>query len=156
MRQSLSPVALLFAALLLAGCSGASNLLTGKSHVQQASNVPVGNSLTMPPDLSLAAPGQTTNTYAANPPPQPAPVQQMASAESDVYGGGAAASNSSSAAPQQDVYARYGISMNKPDGTRKKDWELREELRKAVVAERRKNNPNYGTIMNIGELFKDN
>ena len=32
---------------------------------------------------------------------------------------------------------------------------LREELRKATVAEKQKANPNYGTVFNIGNIFKD-
>ena len=71
MRKVLTILVVVAPVVLLAGCT--SNLLGGKSHVQQASNVPVGNSLTMPPDLQLRPPGQTTQAYQ----PNPAPVEQI-------------------------------------------------------------------------------
>jgi hypothetical protein len=44
----------------------------------------------------------------------------------------------------------------KPDGTPKTPGELSAELKKAMLAEKRKTNPRYGTIFNAGELFNDN
>jgi hypothetical protein len=134
-------------ALALAGCStgllggGGSSAPTAEPQIQ------VNNQLAMPPDLSLAAPGSA---------PAPAPTYKSASlqppANDDVYGGGAAALPS---APAVDVYEKYGVNKFNPDGTKKNDNVLREELRQAVIAEKRKKNPNYGTIRNIGELFND-
>ena len=100
----------------------------------------------MPPDLSLAAPGTA-----------PAPTYKSASLEAppvddNIYGG---APPAAPRAPAVDVYEKYGINKLKPDGTKKNDNVLREELRKAVIAEKRKTNPNYGTIRNIGQLFND-
>ena len=145
MRKVLTLV-LIAPALLLAGCS--TGLLGGKSGVQQASNVPTGNSLTMPPDLQLRPPGQTTQAYQ----PNPAPAPQLASTDSDIYGGGAAAP----AAPQGDIFAQYGISRTKPDGTPKKDWEMKAELKVAIRKKKQQTNPGYGTVFNVGGLFQDN
>jgi hypothetical protein len=58
-------------------------------------------------------------------------------------------------AQQQDqLYAKYGINKLKADGTAKTFDELQDELAAAVIAEKKAANPNYGTIWNIGELFK--
>jgi hypothetical protein len=43
----------------------------------------------------------------------------------------------------------------KPDGTRKTDYELQQELRQVYISRKRAQNPNYGTIMNIGSVFSD-
>jgi hypothetical protein len=56
---------------------------------------------------------------------------------------------------QQDAYQRFGISKTKPDGTAKTQSELDRELLEAVRAEKRKQNPNYGTVFNMGRIFKD-
>jgi hypothetical protein len=56
---------------------------------------------------------------------------------------------------QQDAYQRFGISKTKPDGTPKTQAELDRELLEAVRAEKRKQNPNYGTVFNMGRIFKD-
>jgi hypothetical protein len=136
-------------ATALGGCSsGLSSLLGGGSPAPEANRqIPVNNELALPPDLSLAAPG----TGAA--------PQRVASADEGVYEEPAPVApikRAAPATPAQSAYDKYGISTVKPDGTPKKDWELREELRQAVLAEKRKSNPNYGTIFNAGELFKDN
>ncbi len=57
--------------------------------------------------------------------------------------------------PEDAAYEKYGIVIYNPDGTRRPDYVLREELRKATVAEKQKSNPNYGTVFNIGNIFKD-
>jgi hypothetical protein len=135
------------AALALAGCStgllggGGSSAPTAQPQIQ------VNNQLAMPPDLSLAAPGTA---------PAPAPTYKSASlappSDDTLYDG---AAPPAARAPAVDVYEKYGISKLKPDGTKKNDNVLREELRQAVIAEKRKTNPNYGTIRNIGQLFND-
>jgi hypothetical protein len=56
---------------------------------------------------------------------------------------------------QQDAYQKFGISKTKPDGTPKTQAELERELLEAVRAEKRKQNPNYGTVFNMGRIFKD-
>jgi hypothetical protein len=141
--------AILLVSLTLAGCS--SNLLGGGSGPTVEQNIPVGNQLALPPDLSLRAPSATTPTYRANPAPG---VNDAAVFSDDIN----APVNRQAALPKAtstDPYEKYGISKLKPDGSKKDDGVLREELRQAVLAEKRKTNPGYGTIRNIGELFRD-
>ena len=54
-----------------------------------------------------------------------------------------------------DIYAKAGISLYKPDGTKKTDTELRAELQAYYLAQKKAKNPNYGTVFNIGNIFKD-
>ncbi len=141
---------LLGLSLALGGCSSSGVLgslgMGSPSPTPTASNIQVGNTLAMPPDLQLRAPG--TNTSAAYQPNTAAPVQSAALdqpiAQAPVV-----------RAPAQDVYAKYGISKVKPDGTAKTDQELKAELKLAVLNEKRRKQPGYGTISNIGNIFSD-
>jgi hypothetical protein len=81
----------------------------------------------------------TTSTVSA------APAVQS-TAKSSLYG----------VAAREDAYQKFGISKTRPDGTPKTQAELDRELLEAVRREKRKQNPNYGTVFNIGELFKGN
>ncbi len=143
MKLAPSVFCVLAAALLLQGCT-LGGLLNRKSAVPQATSVPTGGNLAMPPDLQLATPG--TATYRAPPPSLAAPAE-------GVYG--TASAQPGVAAPTQDVYTRYGISVYKPDGTRKTKTELDAELKAAMLAEKRRTNPGYGTFRNIGAIFTD-
>jgi hypothetical protein len=132
--------------LVLAGCS--SGLLGGgkSSGPVAEQNIPVGNQLALPPDLALRAPGPTSQTYRANPAPS--------ATDTGVYSDDIGTPVARPAAPT-DPYEKYGISKLNPDGSKKDEGKLREELRLAVLAEKRRTNPNYGTVRNIGELFRD-
>ena len=137
-------------ALGLAGCSG--GLLSGRGSPANEPQIAVGNQLALPPDLALRPPGQVAQSYQA-----PRFTRCWSRC---LYSDAPAAptTNRVAALPkgtQGDVYAKYGISTMNPDGTKKSDWVLREELRQAVLAEKRKSNPRYGTIFNAGELFND-
>ena len=134
--------------IALAGCSR--GLLGGGDSAAPAAEqrIAVNNELVLPPDLSLRAPG----TGVAPQAPQAAPSYVPPAQDANLYGTPAAPGRP---VPGQDVYEKYGISVNKPDGSRKADWELRRELRAAILADKRKQNPNYGTIWNVGELFKE-
>ena len=159
MKQVPPTLLVLAASLLLAGCS--SGLLNNKSAVPQASNVPTGSSLALPPDLSLPAPG--TGTYR---PSQPA-VQNAALNDDGIYDTGAAApavrkpaagnlrQNCPTGAVTSDVYECYGINKVKADGTPKTKEQLAAELKAAVIAEKRRKNPSYGTFGNIGSIFTE-
>lgn len=157
----------LTAALAVAGCSETKmqDLLgSGKSATPDETQVRTNRNLAMPPDLNLRPPtgevaedGQL-NTMASAPPPaepamdqaQPAPEPQpvkTASANPPPAQG--------AEAPEQDVYEKYGISKVGPDGKPKTENQLFKELREAQLAEKRKANPNYGTIWNMGNVFKD-
>jgi hypothetical protein len=141
---------LLGLSLVLGGCSSSgvlSSMGMGSSAPAPASsNVQVGNALAMPPDLKLPAPG--TNTSAAYE-PNTAASAQAAALDQPI------ASAPAPRAAVQDVYARYGISKVKPDGTPKTDQELKAELKLAVLNEKRQKQPGYGTINNIGNIFSD-
>lgn len=112
---------------------------------QQAS---VRQELTMPPDLRLAEPGSgpvdtgqaTPEVYGTT---AAAPVMPATPAATDrpKYG--------------DDIYAQAGISTTNPDGTKKSDTELRHELQAYYIAQKKQKNPNYGTVFNLGNIFKD-
>jgi hypothetical protein len=179
---------------LLAGATGYSETTfqdvfgSGKDAPDET-QVRTNQALTLPPDLSLKAPGTGTP-----PPPPPQPVQMASTATTQPpnYGAPApgtttasltpaapatvaapaapdaaapgAAPSAPGAAPaaqpgqppaNQDVYERYGISKTKPDGTPKKQAELREELRQKYIEMQKAKNPNYGTILNMGSVWSD-
>jgi hypothetical protein len=111
--------------------------------------------LTMPPDLRLPQPGTTAaapdpgaalSSQAALTAPPPAPVPSAPSTAAPPAAGTTAADS---------VYTQAGISLYKPDGTKKSDTELRNELQAYYVAQKKTKNPNYGTVFNIGNIFKD-
>jgi hypothetical protein len=56
---------------------------------------------------------------------------------------------------KKDIYAEYGISKTKPDGTPKLEGDLRAELKQAILKRKRETEPGYGTVRNIGNIFKD-
>lgn len=141
------------AGLVLSGCSSSllGNKMGGPADVQ---NVPVGNPLSMPPDLSLPPPSQAaSNEYQPN--------KATANTSSGLYDDASLAKPATTpvkrapAAPAQDIYAQYGISKTKPDGTAKTPDELKAELKAAVLAKKKQANPGYGTVFNIGNVFKD-
>ena len=139
---------------VLAGC-GASRLLGGmglgnSSPTPQAPTVQTGNNLALPPDLQLRPPGTAAENYQPNPAPA-APIQS-ASLEEDMY------STTPPVAPapvKRDVYAEYGVSKVKPDGTPKTNEELKAELKQAILKRKQQQNPGYGTVRNIGGIFSD-
>ena len=147
-------IGVVLASFVLAGCS--SGLLNRKSTVPQAANVPTNGSLTMPPDLQLAAPG--TATYRA---PQPDVTSDgiydtvSANPGTARRSTGQARQNCPSGAITADVYECYGIAKVKTDGKAKTDAELKAELKVALLAEKRRTNPGYGTFKNIGAIFRD-
>lgn len=69
----------------------------------------------------------------------------------------ATAANAPAEPPKQptidDAYARYGISKTYPNGKPKPTGVLYDELSKAQAAAKRANDPKYGTIWNIGDMF---
>ncbi len=141
--------ALVCGSSLLAGCStgllgGGNNKLGGPTATQ---TVPVGNNLALPPDLSLPPPGQTTDAYQPN----------QAQGESADQSYDSAALDPAPVAPQpkRDIYAENNISKVKPDGTEKTPAELSRELKAALLAKKRQQNPRYGTIFNIGSVFTE-
>jgi hypothetical protein len=147
----------LAASLLLAGCS--SGLLDRKSTVPQAASVPTNGNLALPPDLQLATPGTATRRVAQ--PVVEDGLYDTASAEAGAAAPpprsavGQARQNCPSGAVTTDVYVCYGISKVNSDGTPKSKERLAAELKAAVLAEKRRQNPGYGTVKNIGAIFRD-
>lgn len=155
----------LTAALAIAGCSETKmqDLLgSGKDSAPDESQVRVNRNLSMPPDLNLPAPsgevteyGEPNQVASAQPPAQPAMDQaqptpqplQTASAQPPAAAG--------TEPPKQDAFERYGISKVGPDGKPKSQTQLYKELHAAQMAEKRRANPNYGTVWNMGNIFKD-
>ena len=157
----------LTAAIAVAGCSETKMqdmLGAGKSATPDETQVRTNRNLAMPPDLNLRPPsgevaaedGQL-NTVAAAPPAQPAMDQaEPEPAPKPVKTASANPPPAEGAEPpKQDVYEKYGISKIGPDGKPKSENELYKELHAAQLAEKRKANPNYGTIWNMGNVFKD-
>ena len=147
MKNALSFATLAIVALSVSGCgsmSVSSLLGDDKPSASQAQAAP---DLAMPPDLQLRPPGQTTayseTTTAA------APVTQTAATVPETT------TAANVAQPQADIYERYGISKFNPDGTPKTQQQLQAELKKAAILKKQQQNPNYGTIFNIGNIFTD-
>lgn len=165
MKMAYGLVLSLMAAFAVAGCSETKmqDLLgSGKEATPDETQVRVNRNLSMPPDLSLRPPsgetsedGQPQQIASAPPPaepamdqaqPQPAPMTTASANPPPAQG---------QQPPQQDVYEKYGISKTGPDGKPKTENQLFKELKAAQLAEKRKSNPNYGTIWNMGNVFKD-
>jgi hypothetical protein len=151
----------LMAAFVLSACAetAVQELLgNGKDNTPDASQVTVSQNLAMPPDLQLRAPpdGPSDDNQAGVPPPAPVePVQPAATEPQSAPKPLTGTQTASIEQPKQDVYERYGISKTYPDGKPKSQSVLYKELHDAQLAEKRRTNPGYGTIWNIGSIFSD-
>ena len=163
--------------MLVTGC-GASDAISdfagfGK-YSPDETQVSTNQSLTMPPDLQLRPPseGQPANAPAqqAFTPSQPvttAPPQYGTVDSNQTYDASQSSQQVASVPTQpqqtapatttetQDVYAKYGISKYRPDGTEKSKGELNNELREAAKKQKQAQNPNYGTIFNLPNVWSD-
>jgi hypothetical protein len=147
--MTIRTIILTLSTLLLGGCSSSGMLekmgMGGGSPPPQQT-IQSGNPLAMPPDLQLKAPNRTAETYEPNT-AKGAPV-----VDNEVA---AATPAEPAPAPEGDVYQQYGIDKMKPDGKPKTKAELDKELKAAVVKRKQQQNPNYGTIKNLGSIFSD-
>ena len=145
MKQVLSVIAL---GLLLGGCSSSGVLnslgMGSPATAPAANNIQVGNNLAMPPDLQLRPPGTA-----------PAPAAQADVAAAPVQSNALYSDSPVAKAPVQDIYAANGISKLKPDGTAKTREELQAELKVALLKKKQQQQPGYGTVRNIGNIFSD-
>jgi hypothetical protein len=151
MKSAAKAVLLSVTVFALAGCGS-----TMRNYLEKdtpAQSTAMRGDLTMPPDLRLPQPGTTAaapdpgadlSSQAALTAPPPAP-----SAPSTAVPPAAGTTAADS------VYTQAGISLYKPDGTKKSDTELRNELQAYYIAQKKAKNPNYGTVFNIGNIFKD-
>jgi soluble lytic murein transglycosylase-like protein len=140
---------------VLGGCSSSKLLNSmglGNSAAPQTPVVQTGNNLALPPDLQLRPPGTVTENYQPNQAPAaPATPVETAALDEGLYSSAPVA-----AAPvKRDIYAEYGVSKLKPDGTAKTDQELKADLKLAILKRKQQQNPGYGTIRNIGNIFSD-
>ena len=146
MRTTASAAVLGGFALLLTGCGDSMRGYLERD--TPAQTTAVRQDLTMPPDLRLAPPGTAP---AAPETPAPATYDDSLGATAPTV----PAEPSAAPAAPQDKYAKAGIPLTKPDGTKKSDAELDAELRTYYLAKKRQQNPNYGTVFNMGNIFKD-
>ncbi|WP_373504338.1 hypothetical protein [Aestuariivirga sp.] len=145
MKPAVSVVLLGVIALGVSGCGNAMQSYLERGTPTQTAAV--RQDLTMPPDLRLPAPGSAP--AAADPGLAPsAPTPSTASTT-------APAAPAASSGAATDVYTQAGIDLYKPDGTKKTDIELRQELQAVYLARKQQKNPKYGTIFNIGNIFSD-
>ncbi len=162
MNRAAVTVLLCLAGLSLAGCSNTMRNYLEKETPTQTLNA--RQDLAMPPDLRLPPPGTTT----AAPDPgaaaaaaqtaalTAAPSIPVASAPKAAAPAVTTAATTTAPASGPDaIYTNAGISVFNPDGTRKTDQQLREELQAYYIAQKKAKNPSYGTFMNIGNIFKD-
>jgi len=161
MNRAAVTVLLCLAGLGLAGCSNTMRGYLEKETPNQTLNT--RQDLAMPPDLRLPPPGTTTaapdpgaaaatQTAALSTPPA-LPVASAPKAAAPAVK--TPATTTEPASGPDAIYTNAGISVFNPDGTRKTDQQLREELQAYYIAQKKSKNPNYGTFMNIGNIFKD-
>jgi hypothetical protein len=158
MKSAVSMVLLGIAAMALTGCGNSMRSYLEKDTPVQSTSM--RGDLTMPPDLRLPPPGTTapapdtstmSNQAALTAPPPPA----AATAPAKVASAPAATAPAANPNDPNSIYTQAGISIYKADGTKKTDSELRKELQEYYIAQKRAQNPNYGTVFNIGNIFKD-
>ena len=162
MNRACVTVLLCLAGLSLSGCANSMRGYLEKDTPNET--MQARQDLTMPPDLRLPAPGTTTA------PPDPGAASAPAATQAatlttppatPAYAAPKAAAPAVKTAavttgdPKDAVYTNVGISVYNPDGTRKTDQQLRQELQAYYIAQKKSKNPNYGTFMNIGNIFKD-
>lgn len=153
MKRWSSILGVIAVSISASGCAYTSNLLEDDPKPQTiASAAP---DLTMPPDLRLPPPG--SGPVAPAPAPSYDAAPEVMSAVPPAASGAAAPATAAKGArkPEDAAYEKYGIVIYNPDGTRRPDYVLREELQQAILKEKQQNNPNYGTVFNIGNIFKD-
>ncbi len=154
-------------------------------HAPDESRVQRNSSLALPPDLQLRTPSnapasetQTTSTTVsslpqplsapagdvtgsldatvgepnaqAQPPVNPAAVPDVVAATPPAVKPAVAGN------PRDNAFLKYGISKTHPDGKPKTEQQLNKELLAAIKEEKRRQDPSYGTIFNVGDLFESN
>jgi len=159
---------------LVAGCSetGFQDFLGAGKYAPDETQVSVNQPLSVPPDLQLRPPLDGEPQAVAS---QPAsePASELASGQLQQPQDLTAAPQPQQIAPQphqitpqpdqqqtagaapQDIYARWGVSRYHPDGREKTQIELNQEMRKKRDEAMRQQDPNYGTIWNLGSIWSD-
>jgi hypothetical protein len=119
----------------------------GPPPVPAQQQVRVGNNLSLPPDLQLAVPNQTSDAYVPN----------QGTGEGDAHDMAVAKANEPPPPPvtAPSVFAEYNIPIVDENGDPRPRAVLVKELKAAILARKKAKNPNYGTIKNIRNIFKD-
>ncbi len=161
MYKSVTKLAGLGAFVILAGCSesGFADMFQAGKYSPDESQVKTNQALTTPRDLRLRPPQQ-----GGAEPGQVATVQPGVTAQPPQYG--TAPQNPQGSAvppvgqapattppPRGDVYSRNGISRFRPDGSKKSEFELLQELRALKLKRQQAKNKNYGTIFNLPKVL---
>ena len=171
-RQSALRAAVLIAfGGVVAGCSetGFQDFIGAGKYAPDETQVTVNQPLSVPPDLQLRPPSDEPQQVASAPQPSQQPVsgdlqqpQDIGLSPQDEPAAPAAQAQAqpqpqqqASAGEPQDVYARWGVSRHHPDGTEKSQLELNEEMRRKRDEAKRQENPNHGTIWNLGSVWSD-
>ena len=152
---------------VVAGCSetGFQDLIGAGKYAPDETQVTVNQPLSVPPDLQLRPPSNEPQQVASAPQPSQQQVsgdlqqpQDLAVAPQDqpaVPPAQAQPQQQASAGEPQDIYARWGVSRHHPDGTKKSQLELNEEMRRKRDELKRQEDPNHGTIWNLGSIWSD-
>lgn len=150
----------------LAGCSetGFQDVFDSGKFSPDETQVKANRSLTLPPDLQLRAPGNGATQPApqtnglppvnAQPPQYANAPQTTVPRQQQAYVPPANQPVVTRRAPQ-DIYDRWGISKTRPDGSKKSEAELLEEVRAKKKAKEQAKNPQYGTIFNLPKVWSD-
>lgn len=156
MKQRASAGMIAAAALALTGCGETKFMdMLGSGGPSPSGNIAVqtNQNLAMPPDLRLPPPGTATSESQVV--SYDTPEDENQPADQPVAGAPVKAASTAPARPVGDIYERNGISKIRADGKPKSDGELQAELKRVYLAKKRQTEPNYGTIWNLGNLFKD-
>ena len=169
-RQSALRAAVLIAfGGVVAGCSetGFQDFIGAGKYAPDETQVAVNQPLSVPPDLQLRPPSDAPQRVASAPQPSQPPASGDLQQPQDLGMSPQNAPAAPQAQPQQqpqqlasagepqDIYARWGVSRHHPDGREKSQLELNEEMRRKRDEAKRQEDPNYGTIWNLGSVWSD-
>jgi hypothetical protein len=142
--------------LLLAGCGegmkSSSMLEEIMSHRKMAQDQGPPTETVMEPQPALSMP-----TDLSLPPPAAKASDDTGARErvkTDILSKPTTVDPEGKVAALTDPYEAYGISRYNEDGTPKSKEQLKKELREAYLKLKRKENPNYGTYRNLGNIFE--
>src|SRR5690606_14384346 len=140
--------AVLGAAVLLSACStdGFNEAVGLAKTSPDETQVRTNQALALPPDYSLPPPLEPRDI--ADEAPAPVPVAQVETASTPQPTQIASASVPPAAAAQANT-----ISTVNPDGTPKTERQIQDELRAQKIAQRKAQNPSYGTWRNFWNVI---
>ncbi|MFW6076702.1 MAG: DUF3035 domain-containing protein, partial [Hyphomicrobiales bacterium] len=149
--------------------TGFQDFIGAGKYAPDETQVSANQPLSMPPDLRLRPPSDEEPQQVASLPQEDQPTsgtlqqpQDLELSPQDQQDQQQAQAQQPQAQPQQqadsepqDVYARWGVSRYHPDGTEKTQLELNAEMREKRAEMKRQEDPEYGTIWNLGSIWSD-